>query len=433
MANLLFVHNNFPAQFGFLAQAMAARGHACRAIASPTGRELPGIPLLKWTSPRGSTPGIFGPATRAEADLIRGRAAADCAVALRDSGWLPDVIVGHPGWGETVFLQEVFPDARQVLYAEFYYRSKGGDVGFDPEFGDLPLDERFRVHAKNATMAMALAEAHRIVSPTPFQASMLPRAFRSRTAIIHEGIDTDRVRPNPEGRISVAGRVLDRSKPVITFINRRFEPLRGYHIFMRALPKVLTEVPDAEILLIGSDQGRGYGQPAPSGTTWKARLLDEVKGRLDPDRVHFTGALPYDHMLAALSVSRAHVYYTYPFVLSWSLLEAMASECLIVGSDTPPLRDVIRPGRNGLLLDFFDHDRLADALIEACRAPHAYEALRKAARDTVLEHFDRRQCLAAWIALLEEVCAGAEALPPGSGPAGLSRLPNDRDGRASQG
>jgi glycosyltransferase involved in cell wall biosynthesis len=404
MADVLFVHTNFPAQFGFVAQAMAARGHRCRAIASSTGREIAGVPLLRWSGGRGSTPGIFPPATRAEADFIRGTGAARAALALKEGGFEPDVVVGHPGWGETVFLREVFPKARQVAYAEFYYRVEGGDVGFDPEFGTPSIEERFRIQAKNATMAMAYAEADRIVAPTRFQASLLPAAFRERAAIIHEGVDPKRVRPDPNARLEAGKHVLDRGTPVVTFVNRRFEPLRGYHVFMRALPRFLAEVPDAHAVLIGSDAEAGYGLAAPKGTTWRQRFLDEVKDRIDLGRVHFTGHLPHDRMLAALSIARAHVYYTYPFVLSWSLLEAMASECLIVASDTAPLRDAIRPGENGLLLDFFDHGALAEALIAACRTPEAFVPLRKAARETVIAEFDRAKCRDAWVALVEELC-----------------------------
>ena len=405
MARLLFVHNNFPAQLGFVAAAMSGRGHACRAIASGTGREVPGVPLLRWAVKRGSTPGIFPPATRAEADFVRGHAAAQAALKLRQEGWAPDVIVGHPGWGETIFLHEIFPAARQVLYAEFYYRSAGADVGFDPEFGEPQLGERFRVHAKNATMALALAEADRIVTPTAFQASLLPQAFRTRATILHEGVDTDRVRPVPNARINLdGGRVLDGSKPVITFVNRHFEPLRGYHVFLRALPRLMAEVPEAEILLIGSDEAGPYGQPPPEGTTWKALFLDEVKERVDMARVHFTGTLSNPTLHAALSIGKAHVYYTYPFVLSWSLLEAMACECLVIGSDTAPVREAVTTGETGLLLDFFDHNALAEALIEACRQPDDFLPLRRAARATVRARFNRVDCAAAWVDLLEGRC-----------------------------
>lgn len=405
MKDALFVHNNFPGQFAFIAEALKMRGDRCAAIASSTGRGIPGVSLVRWQPARGSTDGIFPPATRAEADFIRARAAAEAALTLKKHGFNPHLIIGHPGRGETLFLKEVFPQARQIIHGEFYYRTEGADVGFDPEFGDLSMEEKFRIHAKNATVALAYTEADRIVCPTPFQAGTLPEIFHRRINVIHEGIDTDLVRPRRAARLTLAnGRTMDRSVPVITFINRRFEPLRGFHIFVRALPHVLAEIPEAQVVLIGSDEPGGYGRPAPDGTTWKRLFLSEVQDRLDLSRIHFTGLLPYDQMLAALSISTAHVYYTYPFVLSWSLLEAMASECLIIGSDTAPVRDVITHEVNGLLLDFFDVDALALALISACREPQRYLPLREAARRSVLEQYDRRrQCQPAWLRVVDEV------------------------------
>ena len=412
MRSVLFVHSNFPAQFGFLAEALRADGWRVAAIASSTGRAVKGIPLLRWQLRRGTTKGIFRSAVRAEADLMRGRAAAECAMMLSKDGFKPDLIIGHPGWGETVFLREIFPAARQIVYGEFYYRSSGADVGFDPEFGSLAMDDRFAVHGKNATLAMAYAEADRIVSPTRFQASLLPNPLRPRISIIHEGVETDRVRPNPQAALTLPnGRVLDRSMPVITFINRRFEPLRGYHIFMRALPKVLQAVPKAEVVLIGSENGTGYGAAPPPDTTWKAHFLNEVESRLDMRRVHFVGRLPHPEMLAALSISAAHVYFTYPFALSWSLLEAMACQALVVCSDTPPVRDVVEHQVNGLLQDFFDVGGLADALIAACREPNSFERLRVRARQTILERFDRKRCSTpAWLNLIGEVMASTSSV-----------------------
>ncbi|GJD95018.1 D-inositol-3-phosphate glycosyltransferase [Methylobacterium iners] len=302
-------------------------------------------------------------------------------------------------------MREVFPRAKQILYGEYYYRSSGGDVGFDPEFSRMTTEEAFRIHAKNATMALACTEADKIICPTAFQASRFPDLFRSRMSIIHEGVDTGRIKPDPDPTLSLAsGRRLDRSNPVITFINRRLEPLRGFHIFMRALPKVLAEVPNAEVVLIGADEAGGYGPKAPSGMTWKQVMLAEVQDCLDLQRVHFMGQIPHEQMLAALSISTAHVYYTYPFVLSWSLLEAMTSECLIIGSDTAPVRDAIVNGQNGLLLNFFDLEALSSALIHACRDPKMFLPLRRAARETVLRHFDRdSRCRPAWLQTIHEV------------------------------
>jgi glycosyltransferase involved in cell wall biosynthesis len=408
MSDILFVHNNFPGQFGFIAGAMHAQGHRCAIIGSKTARQLSGMAISRWTLNRGTTKGIFDPATRAEADMIRGRAAADQALALKKRGFDPEIIIGHPGWGETVFLAEVFPKAKQILHGEFYYRSEGGDVGFDPEFGTLGMEERFRIHGKNATMAMCYADARRIVCPTRFQASVLPQAFQPKIEVIHEGVDTAFASPNPEATFTLAdGRVLDRSTPVITFINRRFEPLRGYHVFMRALPRLMAEVPEAQVLLIGHEEGRGYGQEAPKGQTWKAHFLDEVRDRVDESRLHFTGPLAHETMIDALRISSAHVYYTYPFVLSWSLIEALSCECLVLGSDSAPLRDAVTSGENGLLNDFFDTDALSQAMIDACRRPADFIALRKAARQTAIERFDRESiCQPAWLKVVDDVRAG---------------------------
>lgn len=408
MSDVLFVHNNFPGQFGFIAGAMHAQGHRCAIIGSKTARQLSGMAISRWSLSRGTTQGIFDPATRAEADMIRGRAAAEQALALKKRGFDPEIIIGHPGWGETVFLAEVFPKAKQILHGEFYYRSEGGDVGFDPEFGKLGLEERFRIHGKNATMAMCYADARRIVCPTRFQASVLPEAFQPKIEVIHEGVDTAFASPDPNAAFTLAdGRVLNRSTPVITFINRRFEPLRGYHVFMRALPRLMAEVPEAQVLLIGHEEGRGYGQEAPKGKTWKQHFLDEVRERIDESRLHFTGPLAHEKMIDALRISSAHVYYTYPFVLSWSLIEALSCECLVLGSDTRPLRDAIVPGENGILNDFFDTDALSQAMIEACRRPDDFIPLRKAARQTAIERFDRETiCQPAWLKVVDDVRAG---------------------------
>lgn len=415
MNRILFVHNNFPAQFGFLAAARAARGDACAAIASQTGRAVAKVPLARYGVERGSTPGLFGPATRAEADLLRAEGAARAALALKEKGFAPDLIVGHPGWGETVFLRQVFPAARQILYGEFYYHPTGVDTGVDPEFGPVTHEQKLRIHAKNATAALAYTEADRIVAPTAFQGSLLPSVFRSRLRIVHEGVDTDAIRPAPSRRVVLKdGTVLEPNSPIVTFVNRRFEPMRGFHTFMRALPSLLEQVPQARVVLIGADTDGGYGLPAGEGMTWKARMLAELSGRLEASRLHFTGLLPHAEMHALLRLGAAHVYLTYPFALSWSMLEAMSLGCLVIGSRTAPVEEVIADGVNGRLVGMFDPDELADALVEACARPPAHAHLRVAARRTITDRYDRqRVCLPAWERLIAEVLAGGAPLPNG--------------------
>lgn len=401
MRDVLFVHNNFPGQFGFIAQKLSADGHRCAAIASHTGQKLDGIELVQWRTRKATTSGILPAAVRIEADLIRGGAAAKAALHLRNRGFDPALIIGHPGWGETTYMREIFPRARQVAYAEYYYRSEGGDVGFDPEFSPAKAEDPHTLYAKNAGMTLAFAEAEAIVTPTDFQRSLLPAIFRERAHVIHEGVDTDYIRKRDNVSLTLGGgKVLDGSKPVITFINRRFEPLRGFHIFVRALPSLMAAVPEAEIVIIGADEPGGYG--APSGDkTWGTRLFGEIADRVDRSRIHFVGRIPHEMMLRALSISWAHVYFTYPFVMSWSLLEAMASECLIIASDTGPVRDAVTDGKNGILLDFFDVAGLSGALIAACREPERFRVLRKAARETVIARYDRATiCQPAWLDLI---------------------------------
>ena len=407
MTDVLFVHNNFPAQFGFIASRLQQMGHRCMAIGSESARPIEGVEVAQWKTARSSANGILPAAVRIEADLIRGAAATDAALALKSKGFSPGLIIGHPGWGETTYLREIFPAARQIAYAEYFYRSVGGDVGFDPEFSPPLTEAPHLVYAKNAGMALAFGEAEAIVTPTPFQASLLPEMFRARTHVIHEGVDTATIRRHAAPRLELGnGKVIDGSRPLVTLINRRFEPLRGFHIFMRALPAFMAAVPEADVLVIGADERGGYGKPADGNTTWGQTLFSEVADKVDRARIHFVGRVPHALMIEALSLSSAHVYYTYPFVLSWSLLEAMSTECLIIGSDTAPVRDAITHGQNGILNDFFDVEALSTALIAACRTPEQFAPLRKAARQTILERFDRATiCEPAWLRLVEPMLA----------------------------
>ncbi|KRB81521.1 group 1 glycosyl transferase [Sphingomonas sp. Root710] len=404
---VLFVHQNFPGQFPHIADALVARGDKVAAIGGKTAKDRPGVKLVRWDNKRGSTPGIFDAATRAEADLIRARAAAAAAVELRKTGFVPDLIIGHPGWGETIHLRDIFPEARLILFGEFYYRQFGADVNFDREFETPTLERAMRTNGKNATQSLAYVMADMIVSPTAFQASTFPDVIRNRIRILHEGIDLSRARAKRDARVTLPdGKILDRSTPVITFINRHFERLRGFHIFMRALPAFLDAVPEAHVVAIGED-GTGYGGDRSDGKGWREAMLAELGPRLERNRVHFVGRVPHETMIDIFSIGAAHVYYTYPFTLSWSLVEAMACESLIIGSDTAPVRDAITNGKDGLLLDFFDVGALSQAMIDAVRHPDRYAALRGQARLTALERFDRESIgVPGWLAMVDEVLAG---------------------------
>ncbi|HEY8617820.1 glycosyltransferase [Phenylobacterium sp.] len=401
-SSVLFVHNNFPAQFRALAEDLMGRGVTCAAIGAAASPGLPGVMQMRYKLGRGSTPNLLPLAVRAEADMLRGRGAYQAAKGLKAEGFTPDVIIAHSGWGEPLFLDEVWPDARRVMFAEFFYRGRGLDIGFDTEFFEHTEQSILLGKTKNAVMALCYSDAHAIVAPTPFQASTLPAAFQPLARVIHEGVDVDAIRPGPPQPFALPdGRVIQPGTPVITHINNQMEPMRGLHIFARALPELLRAVPEAQVLVIGEARQQGYGGTAPDGLTWKDVCFRGVE--IDPARVHFLGRVPHPVMLAALQISTAHVYYSYPFVLSWSLSEAMASGCYVIGSDTAPLRDAVEDGVSGRLLPFFDHQALSQAMIEACRDPAASAPMRAAARAAAVEKFDRNKGRAAWLDLLRDL------------------------------
>jgi glycosyltransferase involved in cell wall biosynthesis len=297
------------------------------------------------------------------------------------------------------FLGEVFPAARQVMFAEFYYRGRGLDVGFDTEFFARSEESAIKAEAKNGMLSMAYAKADAIVAPTEFQASTLPPVFRPLIRVIHEGVDTDAIRPGEAQPFALPdGRTIQPGVPVITYANNHMEPMRGLHIFARALPRLMAEVPEAQVLMFGQDSPQPYGGRSDDGRTWRERCFEGLT--IDPQRLHLMGRAPHEQLLAAMKLSTAHVYYTYPFVLSWSLTEAMASGCYIIGSDTAPVRDAIEDGVSGRLLPFFDVEALSEALVSACRTPKAFAPLRKAARAAAEAKFSRAKGREAWLDVL---------------------------------
>lgn len=400
---ILFVHNNFPAQYRHLAAALANEpGFELAAIGASHAHPMRSVKLIKYALPDADVSGTHPFARRFDSECRRAEQVLYSLSTLATSGFAPDVILAHPGWGETLPLRTMFPKARQLVYCEFFYGAEGRDIGFDPEFPISGLDGHIGLQLKNATTLLALADCDVGISPTNWQRSTFPRHYQSKIEVIHEGVDTSRVRPDAQARLTLPnGREVSRSDEIVTFVVRNLEPLRGYHVFMRALPEILRRRPNAQIVIIGRD-GLSYGIPPPSGSTWKSIFLQEVRDRLDMSRVHFLGGVPYHTFLAALQVSSAHVYLTYPFVLSWSALEAMSAGCLVIGSDTPPVREVISSGDNGLLVPFFAVDELVERVVEALQEPDRFYAIKEAARQFVIEHFDAKQvCLPRMRQLLD--------------------------------
>ncbi|MDX2307424.1 MAG: glycosyltransferase [Hyphomicrobium sp.] len=405
---ILLVHQNFPGQFVHLAPALAARGHNVIALTASTNtNNYPnGISLAKynWDPPTFDRKTFRLARTYSEM-CYRGEIVASAAIELRDRhGVNPDIVFGTPGWGETLFLREIWTEATHILYGEFFYGPRGLDVGFDPELYKGDLAARMAVTSNNAHLLVATHAADKILSPTHWQARSFPDYIRHRVTVIHDGIDTDRVAPAADAVAQVPGTdiVLRKGDEVLTFINRNLEPHRGYHIFMRALPKVMAARPNVRVVIIGGD-GISYSLRPPGDKTWKDIFLDEVKDRLDMSRVHFVGKVPYPTFVNLMRVTRVHAYLTYPFVLSWSMLEAMAAGALVVGSRTPPVQELITDGVNGRLVDFFDVGGWSEALIEALAEPARYDACRAAARETIVGQYDlRRICLPRLVEFVEQ-------------------------------
>ena len=417
---VLLIHQNFPGQYKHLGPAPAARGDQVVALTCKAKEPgvWKGIQIHPYKIKRGSGKSIHPWVGDWESKAIRAEACYDGALELRAKGFTPDVILAHHGWGEPMFLKDVWPEVRMGIYCELYHCAHYPQAGFDPEF-DKNRDEaraalRIRVRNQNNHVHFDIAEAG--ISPTGFQAATFPTEYRDRISVIHDGIDTGLVRPNPDATLKISDDLtLTREDEVITFINRNLEPYRGYHIFMRALPQILRRRPNAHVTLIGGDEV-SYGAAAPKGQSWKQIFIDEVRDQIsDADwaRVHFLGRVPYDRFLSMMQVSRAHVYLTYPFVLSWSLLEAMAAECTIIASDTAPLREVMQDGETGLLFDFFDKDALVEKLCLALEDPDLRARLGANARAHVVQNYDlKTTCLPQQLAWVDALAAQASTRRP---------------------
>jgi len=401
----LFIHQNFPGQYTHVVRHLQDAGHTVVFITQRRDHAIAGIRMLEYL-PAPILPGAQSYVNDLDGGVMNGLAVARLCEGLKHEGFTPDIVVGHTGWGELLFIKDIWPSVPLLGYFEFFYRSSGSDLDFDPEF-PVTMEDTLRVRVRNATNLLSLTAADWGHTPTKWQRNQYPVEYHPRISVIHEGVNTDLVHPDPTARLwLVGGKSLSREDQVLTYSARNLEPYRGFHVFMRALPKVLEACPKAQVVIVGGD-GISYGRLPSDGTSWRRHMLAELGGRLDLSRVHFVGWLPYAQYSAVLQVSSAHVYLTYPFVLSWGLLEAMAAECLVIASRTTPVEEVIDGTTNGYLADFFDSDALAQQICSVLQDPAATTAIRREARRYVVENFDvQTKCLPAHLALLSELTGG---------------------------
>jgi len=401
---ILLIHRTFPGQFRYLATALAQ--DPCNEVIFLTSAEqgeIPGVKKMLYTPHRPAHPSTHTYLQTMESAVIYGQAAYKTALQLKKDGFIPDVIYGHSGWGPTLFMADLFPRSPLVCHFEWFYRSHGSSFGFDPA-NPLTIDNEAEIRIKNAPILFDLTQSSLGISPTEWQRRQFPAEFQSKITVIHEGIHCGFFSPLPGTKLVLQKLGLDLSQveEIVTYVATGMEPLRGFPQFMAAAAEIQRRKPGCHIVVVGEDRTE-YSNTLTGGKTYRQDALE--RHSYDLSRLHFTGRLSIPDYLTVLRSSAVHVYLTYPFILSWSVLEAMACGSLIVASDTLPVREIIEDNVNGLLVDFFDPFAIADRVIEALSKPGWASALKSRARETILAKYELDQLLARQITLLQNAAA----------------------------
>jgi glycosyltransferase involved in cell wall biosynthesis len=405
----LFVHQNFPGQFLHLVRhLMQNKQHEVVFITEPNPNIIQGVRKVPYRKPRGAVAETHPNARDLDDASRRAEVVAHTAENLKGLGYEPDIIIGHHGWGEMLNLRDVWPKAPLLGYMEFYYRIEGADVGFDPEFPTSPT-EYARIRAKNATNLLALNLGGHGQTPTDWQLSTYPKWSHDQINLLREGVHLDKCKPEPSVRrqkLVIGDTTIGPRDKLITYVSRDLEPYRGFHLMMRAVPHMLRARKDIRVVMVGGN-GVSYGNlPRNGKSSWKDYMLAELGDQIDPRRVTFPGRLDYELYLRMLQRSDAHVYLTYPFVASWSLREALAIGCAVVGSDTQPVREFVTDGVNGRLASFFDPKGLADIVLEMIEDTAQSRKLRAAARRYAEQHLGMADYLDGYDALIRKLTNG---------------------------
>ena len=405
----LLVHQNFPGQFLHLVRHLVKSGqHEVVFLTEPNPNVIHGVRKIPYRKPPPVSPETHWAVREFDAALRRADVVGQTALNLKQLGFTPDIIIGHHGWGEMLNLPDIWPGVPMLGYMEFFYHTDGIDVGFDPEF-PIPVSDFPRVRAKNAVNHLALNLDGHGQTPTKWQLSTYPAWARDKINLLPEGVDLNICAPNPKARsvsLKIGDFTVSPEEKLVTYVARDLEPYRGFHIFMRMLPHLLKARKDIRVLIVGGD-GISYGAPPATGN-WRETMLAELGGKIDLDRVSFSGRVNYGTYLGLLQRSDAHVYLTYPFVASWSLREALASGCAVVASDTQPVREFITHARNGMLVPFFDTDALARQIVEVIEDPALSRRIRAGARRFAQRHLAMDDYLASYDTLIRQLTgAGA--------------------------
>ncbi len=389
---ILFLHSNFPAQFRHLAVALAQNPNN-QVLFGTNRREgsLPGVFKAIYSSSREARPETHHYVEPLEKAVLQGQGVYRLAEELKQRGFIPDIVYGHSGWGPTLFIKDAFPNATLLCYFEWFYRSHGSDADFDPT-DPLNPDDEARIRIKNAPILIDLYSCDRGLSPTNWQRQQFPGEYQSKITVSHDGIDTNYFQPKPGAKLVIPRINLDLSgvEEIITYVARGMEPYRGFPQFIETVALLQQKRRSCHAVIVGEDRV-AYGKQLPDNRTYKQLMLEKVP--LDLTRVHFTGLLPYGEYLQVLQASSVHIYLTRPFVLSWSMLEALSTGCLIVASNTAPVTEVIEDDVNGLLVDFFSPQEICDRVLEVLDNSDKMSSIREQARETILQKYDLAQLL----------------------------------------
>jgi glycosyltransferase involved in cell wall biosynthesis len=384
---ILFLHSNFPAQFRHLA-AVLANNPRNQVVFGTMRREgqMPDVNKVIYSPSRKPHKETHHYVKTLEEAVLQGQAVYRLLDKLKKDGFIPDVVYGHSGWGPTLFVKDIFPQAKLLCYFEWFYHSQGSDVGFDPA-EPLTIDDKLRIRIKNTPILTDLYSCDAGLCPTKWQQQQFPPEFQAKIKVLHDGVDTNYFCPKQDEKLVLPAIGLDLSaaKEIVTYVSRGMEPYRGFPQFMEAAALLLERRKNCHVVVVGEDRV-AYGKKLPAGKSFKQLMLGKLK--LDMSRLHFTGRLPYPQYLQVLRASSAHVYLTRPFVLSWSMLEAMSVGCLIVASNTPPDTEVIQDGVSGILADFFSPQEIAAGVEEALANPDKMLPIRKRARETIVKKYD---------------------------------------------
>lgn len=408
--NILFIHQAFPGQYRHIIRALS-RNNEHRVVGLGVNQLTEPIPdnvtYLRYPIVRGNNPTQHEWMLDFDSKLIRGESCAIAASQLKKNGFNPDIICAHPGWGEALFLKDIWPNVPLLCYHEYFYNAFGFDYDFDPEFqGNNDWRSNARLRLKNANPLLMLEASTWNITPTNFQLSTFPKEWHHKFSVIHDGIDTDLASPSSSSSCVRLpdSTTLSRSDKLVTFVNRTVEPYRGCHTFFRAIPRILGDNPDSHIVIVGSTVGVSYGN-LPSHGNWIDLFLSEIQGSYDTSRLHITSSLDYSTFIQLLQLSSCHVYLTYPFVLSWSMLEAMSIGVPLVASSTPPVTEVVKDRYNGLLVDFFSADDVASSVVSLLSNNELSLYLGQNSRKLILSDYSVKSCVEKQISLIYNVAS----------------------------